>query len=785
MMQQHPLRRLLAGGIVALLCAQLLYGALMLSALYKQYQEPVFQTSGLVCQDIADHLGLLVRVGKSLRPRTVERFLSLYHTRTEAENIAVTDHSGNVIYQWARNGASRIAIPADAKTVFGQIRKFSTDDSFWTVCPVTGRNGVITGHVFMSLDKARISALLTDAARGQLLLFLGVSLGECLLLAGLLRVFAFPGRKNASTSAKQSPLRLRLCFMIPLIAGQVLILVLLHSPLSRLYQAEMSHTGQQIARQMTWDLERLAGMGLPVSSIYGMEDWMMNRQAHVSTLGMAVFDVKGNLHAAADARHAISEKDWNALCAEMPPVKLDIRHPADGAPAGSVQIIMNPAMAKENLRSVMLDNLTMTIVAALFLSELLFLLLMSGKGTAVMSHSPEFMRPIIFACLFATEMSMSYVPIRIGELGLDLFGLPPDVVSGLPVSCELFMAGLAMFVGGFWSQKSGWKPMLLSGLLLACLGSCASWLSSAPLPFILARGMSGLGYGFINLSAQIFVIAHSSEDSRARNLAFMFAGLYAGTLCGSTMGGLIADRLGYHAVFPASAVMLALTVAVLFRLLPHEVWQKEENSSSRLTLRETLDFFLDRRMGALLLFFIIPNALITVCLFQFFVPLSLSQAGTSPATIGRVFLLYCVIVMFAGPAFGTLLDKAKHMEHPLFLSMIIVSLSVIALVVFNGLTAAMISVALLAVNTSIAANGQGPYALSLPAASRFGRARTMGFYNVAMRIGQVLGPLSLGIMMSVWNARTGLTILAAGTGCCALLFAVFSFTRNTRSSQES
>ena len=326
--------------------------------------------------------------------------------------------------------------------------------------------------------------------------------------------------------------------------------------------------------------------------------------------------------------------------------------------------------------------------------------------------------------------------------------------------------------------------MLLTGLALACLGSCASWLSPSALPFILARGMSGLGYGFINLSAQVFVIAHSSENSRARNLAFMFAGLYAGTLCGSTMGGLIADRLGYHAVFPASAAMLAIAVTVLFRLLPREPWQNEEETSSRLTFREALEFFVDRRMGTLLLFFIIPNALITVCLFQFFMPLSLSQAGTSPATIGRVFLLYCVIVMFAGPAFGSLLDKTKHMERPLFLSMIIVSLSVTALLVFDGLVAAMLSVALLAVNTSIAANGQGPYALSLPAATRFGRARTMGFYNVAMRIGQVLGPLSLGIMMSVWDTRTGLTILAAGTACCALLFIAFSLTRSSRS-QES
>ncbi|WP_077072509.1 MFS transporter [Mailhella massiliensis] len=778
-MTDPRLRRLLTGGILALLCAQLLYGALMLSALYKQYQEPVFQINGLVCRDIADHLGLLVRVGKSLRPQTVERFLSLYRTRTEAENIAVTDGAGNVIFQWDKNGGSRIIPPADADTVFGSVRKFSTDEQFWTTCPISGRQGVVAGHVLLALNKERISGVIAHTAQSQLWLFLGVSLAECLLLVLLMRL-----QSGAGGSGKiPSGLRLRLSFMMPLILGQILFLLLLHTPLSRLYEAETAHTGRQLARQMTWDLERLAGMGLPVSGIHGMQLWMMERQQHVSTLGMAVFDVTGRLHAAADANGYLYPEDWKRLTEEHRPVRLDICHPADGSPAGSVQVLMNPSTIRSNLLSVMLDNLTMTVVAALFLSELIFLLIMSGNGLTAMASSPGFMRPIIFACLFATEMSMSYVPIRIGELGLDLFGLPPEVVSGLPVSCELFMAGLAMFAGGFWSQKSGWKPMLLSGVLLACLGSFASWLSPSALPFILARGMSGLGYGFINLAAQVFVIAHSSESSRAHNLAFMFAGLYAGTLCGSSMGGLIADRLGYQAVFPASAVMLVITLAALSRLLPKETWQSGESSASKLSLQEAFAFLSDRRMGALLLFFIIPNALITVCLFQFFMPLSLSQAGTSPATIGRVFLLYCVIVMFAGPFFGSLLDRAKSMVPPLFLSMLVVVLSLMALLVLDGLSAAMLSVALLAVNTAIASNGQGAYALSLPAAQSFGRSHTMGFYNVAMRIGQVLGPLSLGIMMSVWNARTGITVLAVFTGLSALLFAVLSISRS--SSKES
>jgi predicted MFS family arabinose efflux permease len=130
--------------------------------------------------------------------------------------------------------------------------------------------------------------------------------------------------------------------------------------------------------------------------------------------------------------------------------------------------------------------------------------------------------------------------------------------------------------------------------------------------------------------------------------------------------------------------------------------------------------------------------------------------------------------MFAGPWFGTLIDKSKSREHPLFLAMLIAALSTASLLMLEGQTAAMVCVSLLAVNTAIASNGQGAFALSLPAALTFGRSRTMGFYNVAMRLGQVLGPLSLGLMIAVWDVRTGLTVLTAGTVVSALLFAVLS-----------
>ena len=743
----------------------------MLSALYKQYQNPMIQAHGLLCSDIADHLSLLVRVGKSLRPSTVEKFCLPFRERTDAHDLAVTSASGDVIYRWDSTAEKNISVPKDAQQIFDGVNTFSSREALWTSSMVLDRKGNTAGHVLLAVEKDAVLEHVVASASDLLLLFGLITAGECLLFVLLLSFLKRRGalQEDAASAGGKRGLLIRASILLPLILGQLAFLLLLISPLTKLYEDENQQNGYQLTRQISWDLERLAAMGMSVSEIRDMENWLISRQRSMESLGMAVYDKAGLVHCAADRNGALSADDWSRLRNSAPVVMRDILNKDTGSWEGAVCVAIDAEAAARNLRTVMLDNLTLTVVAALFLVELTYLLLMGGNGLHAMTSRPEFMRPVIFACLFGTEMSMSYVPIRIGELGLDLFGLPPDVVSGLPISCELFMAGAAMLIGGFWSQRSGWRPMLISGIALAGSGCALSWLSSSPLPFILARGLAGLGYGFINLSAQVFVIAHSPADQRARNLAFMFAGLYAGSLCGSALGGLIADRLGYSAVFPASAALLLVLAALLWHSLPREPWTAEV-SSERFDAREALAFVCDRRMGSLLLFFIIPNALITVCLFQFFVPLSLSQAGTSPASIGRVFLVYCIIVMFAGPAFGALIDRAKKMQTPLALSLIIAAASVLCLVLLDGITAALCSVSLLAVNTAIASNGQGAYALSLPAARRFGRSRTMGLYNVAMRIGQVLGPLSLGIMMAVWDARFGLTVLAAFTLVCGVLF---------------
>ena len=60
----------------------------------------------------------------------------------------------------------------------------------------------------------------------------------------------------------------------------------------------------------------------------------------------------------------------------------------------------------------------------------------------------------------------------------------------------------------------------------------------------------------------------------------------------------------------------------------------------------------------------------------------------------------------------------------------------------------------------------------MPAAARIGSARTMGIYNVAERLGQMLGPVTLGQVIALWGVNSGLFGMAAVFVALNLLFAL-------------
>ena len=747
-------RRMLAGGLAALLAAQLLYGILTLATLHKSYRLSLLSVQAIACEKLGLDLSRLARFGKA--PERVENLEGRVHRfcgDSGVSRLVVRGEEGRDIASWPVNGMEVPAVPKNEnalKTLRNEVKEFTADGVIWLVQPVRDRTGQQVGSVLAGFDEASMMKRLALAASEQGLLFLGIAaLGGALFLLLVLREGSPPFPKLGKG-----------CLIIPLIVSQLCFLLFLRGPVGSFLEGNSREAGVQLGRYIGQDVRHIADMGLTLKEVPSIRNYLVQmRETLPWAQSITVRDTEGTSYAAGEP---------GAQLRAGVPVPLSCGY------AASVDIGVSERFVGAAFWSIAYDTLTIMIIAMLFMLELVPLQNMGRDTEPAEGHplSPRIMRPIIFLCMFAIDLPASFIPLRIAEMDLGLLGLPADVVMGLPLSFEMCMVGLAILAGGFWSQKWGWRPLLLWGALLVTLGNAASGLVTDSLSYILARGGSGFGYGLINLAGQVFVVSHSTPQNRAGNLSAMIAGLYAGFLCGSAFGGLIADNLGYASAFLVSAACMGCIGVLLRFLMPREPWVPEVSGSSRIALKELAAFFTDRRMTGLLLGNIFPCAFVTVCLFQFFIPVSLSQGGVSPAGIGRVFLVFCLVIIYLGPLFGKAVDKSTDKHALLVAGGFLCIGGIAALLLFDGLTAAFVSVALLALCNSIVSSAQGTYALEMPAAARIGSARTMGIYNVAERLGQMLGPVTLGQVIALWGVNSGLFGMAAVFVALNLLFAL-------------
>lgn len=778
--------RIMLWGAVALLCAQVFYGLLVASSLYRQYRGPMLAVQAVTCDDVALRLGRMARLGKPLdRIKDLSGMLDGFRATTTASNLLVTDAAGTVLAAWsAESVGGRMAAPADAKPLAGSnAKEFAAQGATWLARSIPGQDGQVAGHVLLRVDDGRIDADLTDAGR-HLPLFAGIAACSVLLLVVLCRTL-LPGDGSPMPDGSWRR-RARLALVLPLLAGQVCLMAVMGGPLKDIHVRQSADIATQLAGQLGRDLTSIVAKGVPLERLPGIEPHLQSLQRGVSqVVGIGMFGPGGELLSAASATGPLTQATWAGLGEGAPQGSYTVYGPqqadAGGEPtvAGTVRVLMSSSAIGLGLREALLDTATVAVVAMLLLVELAALLLLQAERRVLpqppaLADMPGFMRTVIFFCLFAIDLSVSFIPLRLAELDAALFGLPRDVVMGLPVSFEMFMAGAAIITGGFVADRKGWRPLLLGGVALAAAGSVASGLAHAPLGYILARGLVGAGYGCINLAAQVHVVSHSGAGNRATNLASMFAGLFAGAMCGSATGGLMADRLGYGPVFLVAGAMLFAVLATVW-MCPARIGGGATAGEQPETGRQGMATLLrDRRMVALLLCNIMPLAFVTVCLFQFFVPVYLSAGGASPADIGRVSMLFCLVVVYLGPLCGRLVDASPRKYRALTAAGVLGALSVAALLAGGGLGVAMIAVVLLGLGNAVAASAQGAYALQLPSALVMGRSRTMSLYNVLERVGQVLGPVSFGVVLALWGRETGLMLMAAGIAASSAVFFILS-----------
>ncbi len=755
-----------------LVLSQIFYLALSFTALQKLQLESSLKVESLLLDNLADRLGIIVRTGRDLGryPRLNEEMNRIMEM-SRADFYLVADVGGKVLSGRAPAKVFQVAgLEPDPKAVF----QFQSSGRIWIGRLILDRNEQPAAYVFVAPRAASGSELIQQHFQDNRGLLTGITVFSVLLLTASL----LWGQERIKSRAL-SRFRMYALFLGPFLFGQFLFFGIIIVDISESYLDHNRQVAGQLARSLALDLDKLLHKGLPLADIPRLQEHLESlRENFPLAASIAVFDGR-------DRRSALAgeERPEPTPAEGRRFLNMTVVQPlaSDSGPAGRVEVFLSLKALSGGWLRLFFDNATMALVASLLMMELARVIVLKLQTpqeparvppprAAALQDGPEIMRPLVFGCLFALDMSLSFIPLKMAALDPDLWGLPQGLVLGLPISVEMGVAGVAMIAGGFLAGRlGGWRPLFLGGVLLASAGYGLSAVSASAGVYILARGLAGLGYGALNIAAQIFVIGRTVPGRQGEALGDLFAGFFSGGLCGCAAGGLLADRLGFTPVFIISSGLLLLLAGLVLLAPRDRELRPGQTPAEPFSFRRLARFIGSRPIWNMALLNVMPAAIVTVGLVNYFIPLHVSSLGEGPAVISQLNVLFSLLVVFLGPRFGRRLDGSRQPWLFLVLAGLTASAAFFPFLLWPSLLGALLVMVCLGLSNAVSENGQVAYLLGRPEVRLVGDNQALSLYNAVTRIGQVAGPLVLATAVGPFDFRA-LVLMGGGVLLLTMMF---------------
>ena len=137
------------------------------------------------------------------------------------------------------------------------------------------------------------------------------------------------------------------------------------------------------------------------------------------------------------------------------------------------------------------------------------------------------------------------------------------------------------------------------------------------------------------------------KKQRVKSMGIFSATLFGGIFSGTAIGGVIADRFGYSSVFLVCAALVVCSALLFHWMMPvgkHQVRVKVAPISIAAMLRP-----LKHKPFFILVFGLaIPQSIMDQVFISYLFSLHLDAIGTSIADIGRMLMVYFIMIVTAG-----------------------------------------------------------------------------------------------------------------------------------------
>ncbi len=574
-----------------------------------------------------------------------------------------------------------------------------------------------------------------------------------------------------------------------LVAGVVAFGWLIVSAFNRSLAPELARRASLIGETVTADTERALELGIPMESLVGVDEYF--------TLFLDEFEELDYL--------AIRDPSGTVVFApgDVPPGAAGINPPGDsvievgdsvvygfpieldGATAGSVDVGVDRFFVRSRLQDLALDVGLILIVAMVAAFEVLLALShrivgrpslpAAVEGAVAQAGSVADARLVLFLFVVGEELNKSFLPLFIQSAD-NPTGLDPAIAISLPIVAYLLTIAIASPFAGRLVAAFGHRGLFLVGLVASAASHLGMVFAGNVLQIIGLRGLTGIGYALATIACLEYMLERMERGSRARTIGVFVAVVIGGTFAGTALGGVLADRLGYQAVFVISFfVVVGAGVLALGMMQPG---RGHAEVPPAVSVRDLIDVLKRPSMLLLLAGVTIPMNVVMAAFLWYLVPLSLAAIGSGAATIARVLMVYYLIILLAGPLAAKLADQ--HINPRILVGVGSLLSGVILLLAATSPSVWTIAVAVLVVGVGHTAVRGPQVALALDLADREFPEAGRGPVLAAMRSLERLGSLAGLLVVAVLAAMFGLDAATAAIGVAAAIAAVVYLLASSR-----
>ena len=710
-----------------------------------------------------------------------EMLAELGQSTAGMRRVVVADTKGRVLYAQPAQETANAAQPQPDVSIEATIQAVTTAETppssqkiasgYRLAIPLLYKAPV--GWLVVDIDGKRIDATTDDFLRLSSLL-----LGAACLVAGLI----LAGRLGLLTGQRAVGMSLSgMTRMLLIIIGTAQILYACGTlALFDTYVKQAVRTKAGILAEATGrDFEYLIHKGVDIASLRGKDQALEQLLAANNELaGAQLITPDGATIAAAGTVPNASltvEKSLNTYWPSRFRQKQEVLR---------LQLALQPHAITTRISALALDlgaSLLISFLLLLELSKLLGLIAqrtlphdtaMAALEGTHRSRAVQALRAAGFMFFLGYDMGISFIPLLAQQLYEPFLGLSREVVIGLPISAEMISAGVALLFSGGFSLRYGWQKVFAAGTLASALGLLLGSMASGLPLLILGRVATGFGFGLVLMAGQIGTLGKANAGA---GLTSVFAGIFSGSICGSAAGAMLADHISFQAVLGAAActILLALFTVMLGKESAEEAAQSAAQKTTPAQghmFSGCLQLLQDPRMHLVLWLVGIPAAMCLTGFLHYLLPLRLANAHVDQSDIGRIFMLYGLCFITAGPLLGRWIDHRKDKSLFLTLTGLLSGITLLVAAKATSLAGAAAAVIVLGLAQCLAAPASMICILTLTTAQKLGREKTASVYRGLERMGQVAGPVIFGLAISLMTPATALLLMGGIICGLALLF---------------